>query len=150
MEVIAALKTARENARKNHDSAVLDTVQGVLSAIKNEEINRGTALSDAEAEAVIAKQVKQLSDALVDFTKAARIDLVEKTNTEIKLLQSFLPEQMSDAELANVVAEVLAGMGELTEKDSGKATGAVMSRVKGKADGNRVRAQILQQIAARG
>lgn len=150
MEVIAALKTARENARKNHDSAVLDTVQGVLSSIKNEEIDRGTVLSDTEAEAVIAKQVKQLSDALVDFTKAARIDLVEKTNTEIKLLQSFLPEQMSDAELANVVAEVLAGMGALTEKDSGKATGAVLSRVKGKADGNRVRAQILQQIAARG
>ena len=150
MEINTVLKTARENARKNHDSATLDTLQGVLSAIKNEEINRGVVLSDAEVEAVIAKQVKQLSDALVDFTKAARVDLVEKTNTEIKLLQSFLPEQMSAAELANVVAEVLAGMGTLTEKDSGKATGAVMNRVKGKADGGRVRAEILQQIAARG
>ena len=148
MELLAALKTARETARKNHDSTTLDSLQGVLSAIKNDEINRGSVLTDSEVETVIAKQVKQLSDALVDFTKAARVDLVEKTNTEIKLLQSFLPEQLSDAELANVVAEVLAGLGALTEKESGKATGAVMNRVKGRADGNRVRAEILKQIAA--
>lgn len=147
MEVIEALKSAREMARKNHDSTTLDSLQNVLSAIKNEEINQGKTVSSAEAEAVIARQVKQLTDALGDFTKAARQDLIDKTNTEIKLLQTFLPEQMSDEELDKTVTEVLSSLGPLTEKDSGKATGAVMSRVKGKADGSRVRAAILKQLA---
>lgn len=146
MEVIESLKAGRETARKSHDSATLDSLQNVLSAIKNEEINQGKALSNTEAEAIVSRLVKQLSDALVDFTKAGRQDLIDKTNTEIKLLQTFLPEQLSDQELASIVTEVLSGLGDLTEKDSGKATGAVMNRVKGRADGGRVRAEILKQL----
>lgn len=146
MEISEALKLARETARKNHDSATLDSVQNVLSAIKNEEINVGKPLTSAEAEAIVARQVKQLIDALNDFTKAGREDLISKTNTEIKLLQSFLPEQLSDEELSQIVSTVLAPLGPLTDKDAGKATGLVMSQVKGRADGSRVRSLVLQHL----
>lgn len=146
MEIVEALKAARETARKSHDSVTLDSLQNVLAAIKNEEINHGKTVTGTDAEAIVARQVKQLFDALGDFTKAGRQDLIDKTNTEIKLLTSFLPEQLSDEELASIVKEVLATLGPLTAKDSGKATGAVMGRVKGKADGSRVRTEILKQL----
>jgi uncharacterized protein YqeY len=137
----------REAARKNHDSATLDCVQNIISAVKNEQINQGKELSDEEIQTVIGRQVKQLKDALTDFTAANRADLIAKTNTEIQLLESFLPEQLDDAALRVIVQEVLAGLGPLTPRDLGRALGAVMPKVKGQADGARVRAFVSQLIS---
>ena len=137
----------REAARKNHDSATLDTVQNIISAVKNEQINQSKVLTDEEVQSVIARHVKQLKDALTDFVSANRTDLIDKTNTEIKLLESFLPAQFSDSELETIVRELLAGLGTITERDLGRAVGAIMPKVKGRADGARVRVMISQLIA---
>lgn len=138
----------RESARKNHDSATLDGVQNIISAIKNEQINQSKTLSDDEVQSIIARQVKQLKDALTDFVKANRTDLIDKTNTEIKLLESFLPAQLSDEEIKTIAREVVAGLGApLTEQNIGRAVGAIMPRVKGRADGTRVRTIVSQLIS---
>lgn len=141
------LTARRESARKSHDSATLDCVQNVISAVKNEQINQSKVLTDDEVQVIIARQVKQLKDALTDFVTANRTDLIDKTNTEIKLLESFLPEQLSDEELKTIAREVIAGLGTLTERDLGRAVGAIMPKVKGKADGVRVRTLVSQLIS---
>ncbi|OGH64174.1 MAG: hypothetical protein A2821_04135 [Candidatus Magasanikbacteria bacterium RIFCSPHIGHO2_01_FULL_41_23] len=141
------LTACREVARKNHDSPTLDSVQNVISAVKNEQINQGKILSDDEIQIIIARQVKQLKDALLDFVKANRSDLIDKTNIEIKLLESFLPQQLTDEEITTIARQVVLGLGTLTEKDLGRALGAVMPMVKGRADGTRVRAIVGQLIS---
>lgn len=140
------LTARREAARKNHDTATLDSVQNVLAAVKNEQINRGQPLSDSDIQAVIARQVKQLKDALTDFVAANRSDLIDKTNTEIKLLESFLPVALSDDELESIAHEVLKGLGNVTERDLGRAVGAVMAQVKGRADGARVKTLVTKLV----
>ncbi len=90
--------------------------------------------------------MKQLRDALADFTSANRIDLVEKTKIEIALLESYLPKQLSDEELEAVVQEILrAETSPPTEV--GKIVGKVMTQVRGRADGNRVREIVTRLIA---
>lgn len=147
MSLVEQLQALRLTARKEHKSETLDTVQNVLSAIKNEEINQGVALQDAQVEALIARLVKQLKDALADFTSAGRTDLVTKTNTEIELLQSFLPQQLSLAELDQVISEVLTELDQNTLANSGKVVGVVMTKVKGRADGATVRERVLARLS---
>lgn len=147
MSLIERLQTLRLEARKEHKTETLDSIQNVLAAVKNEEINQGITLTDAQVEALIARLVKQLKDALADFTTAGRTDLVSKTNTEIELLQSFLPQQLSDLEIDAVITGVLDEIDPETRANSGKVVGAVMAKVKGKADGAKVRERVLARLS---
>lgn len=147
MSLVEQLQAMRLTARKEHNSETLDSVQNVLAAIKNEEINQGITLSDAQVEALIARLVKQLKDALADFTAASRTDLITKTNTEIELLQGFLPQQLSDIEIDAVITGVLSEVDQETRANSGKVVGAVMAKVKGRADGATVRERVLARLS---
>lgn len=147
MSLVEQLQAMRLAARKEHDSETLDSVQNVLAAIKNEEINQGITLSDDQVEALIARLVKQLKDALADFTAASRTDLITKTNTEIELLQGFLPQQLSDIEIDAVITGVLSEVDQETRANSGKVVGAVMAKVKGRADGATVRERVLARLS---
>lgn len=135
-------------ARKARDEARLSIINVALSAVKYERINRNRELTDAEVEAVIAKQVKQLKDALKDFEKAGRADLIEKNRTEIALLETYLPARMADEEVRKVIAAVLSQL-TLTgaPSDIGKIIGRVMAEVKGKADGGKVKELVAEYLA---
>ncbi|MBP7992566.1 MAG: GatB/YqeY domain-containing protein [Candidatus Magasanikbacteria bacterium] len=147
MSLVEQLQALRLTARKEHNAETLDSIQNVLAAIKNEEINHGITLQDAQVEALIARLVKQLKDALADFTTAGRTDLVTKTNTEIELLQSFLPQQLTDVEIDAVITGVLSEVDQETRANSGKVVGAVMAKVKGRADGATVRERVLARLS---
>ncbi len=147
MSLIESLQALRLKARKEHDSETLDSIQNVLAAIKNEEINQGITLQDVQVEALIARLVKQLKDALADFTNAGRTDLVTKTNIEIELLQKFLPQQLSIAEIDEVITAVLAELDAETLANSGKVVGTIMAKVKGRADGGTVRERVLARLS---
>jgi len=114
----------------------------LLSAIKNEEIETKEPLSDEATLQVIARQKKQLQDALMDFERGGRADLVEKTQKEIAILDQYLPAQMPDEELDAMVASVIQETGARTPADMGRVMGAVMKQVGGKADGTRVREKV--------
>lgn len=146
MSLYDELTIRRENARKAHDSAALDTVQMILSAAKNEQITLGHAITDVELQGIIARQVKQLKDARQDFLAGQRNDLVAKNDAEISLLEQFLPKQLSDEELKIVITEVIGGLGSVTKKDAGQIMGKVMAKVKGQVDGNRVREMVHQLL----
>ena len=127
---------------KAKDAARLSTLRMLLSAIRNEEINLRHALTDEEAQRVAAKQVKQMEDALADYRRGGRGDLVAQAQREVDTLQEFLPEQMSEAELTEIVQTTVAALGAQGANDIGRVMGAAMKEVKGRADGNRVRALV--------
>ena len=118
----------------------------LLSAIKNEEIEKKAPLDDKEVQAVAARQVKQLQDALVDFESGKREDLIKKTKEEIKFLHQFLPEQLSEDKLAQVVDDTIAELAAASPQDTGKVMGAVMKKIKGQTDGNRVREIVARKL----
>ena len=132
----------------------LSILRMLKSAIKNDEIAKRTkagtgeevSLTDDEAMALLRRQVKQLEDAIADFQKGNRADLVEKTQAEVAIIKAYLPQAMSDAELEALVDSSLQELGEVSVKDSGKIMGAVMKKAGGKADGNKVREMVLKKL----
>lgn len=135
----------QKQAMREKDSERLSTIRMVMAAVKNTEIDRGNALADNEIQEVIAKQVKQLADAVKDFTAGGRADLVEKTNKEIALLSGYLPQQLSDEELERIVVATMDELGTKSKQDFGKIMGAITAKTKGRADGTRVR-DIVQRL----
>lgn len=125
---------ARDEVRKN-------TINLARAAIKQYEVdNRGTDLDDEGVTAIIAKQVKMRRDALADFEKAGRTDLLEAYKAEIECLMAYLPKQLTAEEILEVVKETAAAMGiEGGKQNMGKLIGAVMGKVKGVADGGEVK-----------
>lgn len=136
---------AQKKAMKEKDVERLSILRVLWAAIKNEEIERRQELNDEQFQDVVARQVKQLKDALVDFEKGGRADLVEQMKKEIEVLAVYLPEQMSDADLEQLIKNILTENNIVDVKDSGKAMSLVMPAVKGKADGTKVR-NIVNQI----
>lgn len=140
--------SAREEARKMHDAARLGILQVMLAAIKNEAIQKmKPELTDEEVQAVVTRQVKQLQDARADFLRAGRNDLLEKTDSEIALLTKFLPEQMSDVELESAVAQIVKEAAGSGPADIGRVMGVAMAKLKGKADGGRVRELVTKLVS---
>ena len=128
---------AQQAAMKSGEKEKLSILRMVTAAIKNAEIESGEELGDDKVQGVIKKQVKQLGDALKDFEKGGRDDLIKNTKSEIEMLSVYLPAELSDEELTTKVQAVIDGLGEGV--NMGQAMGAVMKELKGQADGGRVR-----------
>lgn len=137
-----------KEAMKEHDKVRKDTISFARAAIKQHEVDNRVELSDEEIIPILAKQVKMRKDALADFEKAGRADLVEAYNEEIKILESYLPEQMSLEEIKKVVADSAKSLGiDGGKQNMGKLMGAVMGKLKGKADGNAVREAVTEYLS---
>jgi uncharacterized protein YqeY len=134
--ILAQLK----EAMKSGDKSRVTILRTLHAAIKQVEIDTQKELTDEEVQQVVQRQVKQLQDAITDFSAGGRTDLVEQNLVEIDILSTFLPEQLSDEALLAVVEEVVADHG--IDTPFGQLMGAVMKQVSGKADGNRVRATL--------
>lgn len=127
-----------KNAMRAKDSMRLNTVRFIMSAVRNWEIDNGEP-TDQDILKLIAKEVKQMKDANAEFSKGGREDLVEEENKKIAILEEYLPQQLSEAELEAAVKEVKA---ELGDADFGTTMRAVMAKVQGKADGAAVSAMV--------
>ena len=104
------------------------------------EVDNREEVDDAGIIAILSKQVKMRKDALADFEQAGRTDLADGYKAEIEILEKYLPEQMSKEEILQIVQATKEELGlEGTKKEMGKFMGAVMQKVKGRADGNAVR-----------
>lgn len=132
-------------AMKSKDSRRLSVIRLAKAAIKNTEIAKKKELNDDEVLEVLSREVKQRRDAIPEFQKGNRPDLVENLETEIAILMEYLPQQMSEEEIRQVAREVVAAVGAKDAKDMGKVMGALMPRVKGKADGRLVN-QVVKEL----
>lgn len=128
-----------KTAMKAKDLQTLDVLRLLSASIKNKMIEIKKDLDDAEVVAIIRSDVKKLTEASKEFAAGAREDLVEKTNTEIGILKTYLPQEMSQEELDAKVEAILGEKLADDVKDVGKAMGVVMADLKGLVDGNRVR-----------
>lgn len=115
-----------------------DVVTMVRAAIKQREVDERIELGDADIIDIIAKQVKQKRDTILDFQKGNRQDLVDLSNEEIKILLDYLPPQLSEDELEKIIKDSINETQAQTKKDLGKLMAVLMPKVKGKADGKQV------------
>ncbi len=124
---------AKDEIRKN-------TVNLARAAVKQYEVDNRVELDDQEIISILTKQVKMRKDALSDFEKAGRTDLLEAYNREIEILMEYLPKQLSEEEITEIVKATAAELGiEGGKQNMGKLIGAVMPKVKGLADGGAVK-----------
>lgn len=128
-------------AMKAREAIKLGAIRLLLSEVKNTEIDFGQ-LDEAGFHKVVAKLVKQVREGIEEFEKAGRGDTVEEEKQKLAVLESYLPQQMSDDELKGIVAEVKSASPELP---TGQLIGAVLAKVNGQADGKRV-AQMIAQL----
>ena len=124
----------------------LGVVRLILAGIKQREVDERITLDDAQVLAVLEKMAKQRKESITHFASGGRADLVAKENAELVILQSYLPAQMSDAELDALIAEAIAATGATTVKDMGKVMGIVKGKAAGRADMGAVGARIKQKL----
>lgn len=132
------LQTDMKQAMKDRDKLRLAVLRMAWAAIRNKEIDEKTELKDDQVLAVLSKEVKQREDTISEIQDANRPDLVEKNQQEIDVLKHYLPQQLSDEELKQVVEDAIAKSGAKSMKDMGKIMGMVIAQTRGKAEGKRV------------
>ena len=129
-----------KQAMKARDEIAKNTINLARAAIKQYEVDNREELDDAGIIGILQKQVKMRNDALADFEKAGRTDMLDAYKAEIAVLEKYLPEQMSPDAIKTAVAEIAGELGIAGGKENmGKLMGAVMGKLKGQADGNAVR-----------
>ncbi|WP_321845901.1 GatB/YqeY domain-containing protein [Paraburkholderia bannensis] len=121
-------------AMRARESERLATIRLLLAAIKQREVDERVTLDDAGITAVIDKMIKQRKDSISQFEAAARTDLVEKEQAELAVLATYMPEQLSDAEIAAEVQAAVAQVGAAGPQDMGKVMGVLKPKLAGRAD----------------
>ena len=131
-----------KNAMRAKDTGRLGTIRLLLAAMKQKEVDERVELDDAAVIAIVEKLIKQRKDSISQFQAANREDLVAIENAELVVLQAYMPAQMSEAEVAAVVAKAVAEVGATGPQDMGKVMGVVKPQLAGKADMGVVSAQV--------
>ena len=127
-----------KTAMRARDAVRLGVIRFLLSEVKNVEIDHGDQ-NDNQIQKIIASQIKKMKDAMIDFTRGARQDLVDSEQAKIDILEKYLPSQLSDEQLTEIISEVIA---QSPVKQSGPIIGQTMKKVAGQADGGRVAALV--------
>ncbi len=127
-----------KQAQLARDEVKVSTLRLLLSEIKNAQISKGSELGEEEIIAVIMREAKKRKEAAVGFRSGGREEQAVKEEAELKILEGYLPAQISDKELTALVEQVITEVGAVSLADMGKVMGVVMSKVGGKADGGRV------------
>ena len=134
-----------KQSMKDHDDVAKNTINLARAAIKQYEVDNREELDDAGIIGILQKQVKMRTDALADFEKAGRTDMLESYKAEIEVLKKYLPEQLSPEKIKEAVSEIATRMDIAKGKENmGKLMGAVMGELKGQADGNAVRQAVVE------
>jgi len=124
-----------KNAMKEKDTMKKNVVTMVRSAIKQYEVDNRVELDDEGVLEIIIKEVKKRKDSLPEYEKSGRDDLIKNLTEEINYLSKYLPAQMSEEEVREVIKATITEVGASSIKDMGKVMGAVIAKTKGRADG---------------
>ena len=134
------------SAMKSKDKEKLSVLRMVKGAMQLEEINVKHELNDEETVRIISKQIKTRKDSITEFEKGNRQDLIEATMNEIKILEEYMPEQMTEEEIAKVIDEVFDEINPTGPSDMGKIMGKISPLVRGKADMGLVNKMIKEKL----
>ncbi len=148
MSLLERLNSDMKQAMRNKEKDKLSVIRMVKASLQNEAIKLGTSeLSVDEELTILSREVKQRKDSLHEFDKAGRQDLVDKLRTELAVVELYLPEQLSEEELSNIVKETIDEVGATSKADMGKVMAAIMPKVKGKTDGSLVNKFVQQHLS---
>ena len=135
MSLKQKLQEDLKSSMKNKDAIKKSVITLIRSSIKQYEVDNRVELKDDEIVDLIAKQLKQTRDSREEFAKAGRDDLVSKAEAEIEVLKEYLPQQLSEEELNEIVISIISEVGATSMKDMKKIMTSIMPKVKGRADG---------------
>lgn len=147
MTLIEQLKDAMKVAMRAKDKPRLGTIRMALAAIKQVEVDTHTTPDDAEVTKLLTKLVKQRRDAIKQYEEAGRQDLADAEAAEVVVLQEFLPQQLTEAELEAIITKAIADSGASSMKEMGKVMGLLQSQVQGRADMAVVSKMLKAQLA---
>lgn len=146
MSLAEQIMTDMKTAMKSRDKVKLNTVRMIKAALMNEKIKVGHELTPDEELTILNREKKQREESIAEFEKAKRDDLVEETRSELRIIESYLPEQLSEQELQKIVKESIDEVHASNKADFGKVMKVIMPKIKGRADGkmaaNAVKAQL--------
>ncbi|MDV2581029.1 GatB/YqeY domain-containing protein [Alkalibacillus haloalkaliphilus] len=146
MSLLDRLNEDMKQAMRNKEKQKLTVIRAIKSSLQNEAISKNEELSEVDELQVLTREVKQRKDSLQEFKDASREDLVEKTEQELALIETYLPKQLSDEELHQIIEETIQEVGATSKQQMGQVMSAVMPKVKGKADGSKVNQFVLRQL----
>ncbi|MDP4083463.1 MAG: GatB/YqeY domain-containing protein [Bacillota bacterium] len=147
MSLLERLNNDMKQAMKNKEKDKLSVIRMIKSSLQNESIKLGTKeLSETEELTVLSRELKQRKDSLHEFVKAGRDDLAEKVRIELTVVELYMPKQLSEDELTEIIKETISEIGANSKADMGKVMSAIMPKVKGKADGSLVNKLVQQHL----
>ena len=140
-----------KTAMKAKDKIRLQTVRGIKKAILDKEVElrpKGQdSLTPEQEIELLSQQAKQRRDSIEQFTNAGRQELADKEAQELVIIETYLPEQVSDEEVASIIDRIIADSGASTMKDLGKVMGPAMKELKGKADGKKIQELVKSKLS---
>lgn len=134
-------------AMRSKDAARLSAVRLLLAAIKQREVDERVTLGDSDVVSVIEKMLKQRRDSIAQYEQAGRQDLADAEKFEVGVLQAYMPQQMSDAEIDAAVAEAVAASGAAGPQDMGKVMARLKPALAGRADMGAVSARVKARLS---
>lgn len=146
MSLLSRLNDDLKLAMKAKEKTVLQVIRMIKASLQNEQIKLGRELTADEELTVLAREMKQRRDSFVEFEKAKRDDLVEKVEIEIAIVEKYLPTQLTEEEIRQIVVSAIENTGATSSQAFGLVMGKVMPQVKGKADGNLVNEIVKEQL----
>ena len=139
------LTVAMKDAMRSRDKSRLGTIRLALAELKRVEVDE-KSLDDSRALAILDKMVKQRRDAITQFESAGRSDLADQEKLELATLQTFLPEQLSPAEIDQLVTDAISQSGAESMRDMGKVMGVLKPMVQGRADMTQISQSVKKQL----
>ena len=136
-----------KTAMRAHEKERLAAIRLILAALKQREVDERITLTDEQIISILNKMIKQRRDAISQFEAGNRHDLAQKEAEEIRIIQTYLPAQLSEAEIEQLVAAALQETGANSLKDMGKVMGILKSQLQGKADMTLVNAKVKEKLA---
>ncbi|MFB6469409.1 GatB/YqeY domain-containing protein [Cytobacillus sp. Hz8] len=147
MSLLERLNNDMKQAMKNKEKEKLSVIRMVKASIQNEVIKNGHDLSEDEELTVLSREVKQRKDSLHEFEKAGREDLADKIRTELQHVEFYLPKQLTEEEISDIVKQTIAETNASSKAEMGKVMAAIMPKVKGKADGSLINKLVQQHLS---
>ena len=148
MSLLETIKKDMIEASKKGDVDSTNILKLAIASIKNEEIAKGSKLSDEEILKVLRKEESKIKDSIAEFTKMGRKDLIERESRQLKVISSYLPKLMSREEIEKVVSKIVADTHAEGLKSIGAVMGIVMKELQGKADGSTVK-EVVQEFLSK-
>ncbi|WP_168119304.1 GatB/YqeY domain-containing protein [Paenibacillus sp. HB172176] len=145
MNLSERLNDDMKHAMRSKEKFKLTTIRMIRASVKNLEIDLKRPLEDSEVLDILSREIKQRKDSLQEFKKAGRDDLVSDLAAEIEIISGYLPEQLTEEEIQEIVRQTIQELGASSKADMGKVMSALMPKTKGRADGKLVN-QVVQQF----